>query len=107
MYLKILILLISLFLIIPAYSQKVFDGKFTLNSLGYKTEFITTRIYIGKKEINIQEPGYSKTYKIKKRKYSNGWMLYKVDNFWIKEMPNFIKLEYGRNNFIMYCLNRR
>lgn len=34
-------------------------------------------------------------------------MMYKVENFWIKEMPNFIKLEYGRNNFIMYCLNKR
>ena len=33
------------------------------------------------------------------------WKVYKVKNFFIKEMPDFVKVEYGRNNFVMYCLH--
>ena len=68
MYLKTLILLCASFSVLTLQAQKVFKAKFTINRKGYNVEYITSRVYIGQKEIHITEPGNSKTYKIKKKK---------------------------------------
>ena len=103
MQFKTILLTIVLFTVLSVKGQEVFNTKYTLNEQGYGFESFTTRIYIGKKEIHIAEPGSIQTYKIKKRKFEDGWMMYKVKNFWIKQMPCFVKLEFGRKKFIMYC----
>ena len=104
MYLKTVILLCASFSVLTLQAQKVFKAKFTINRKGYNVEYITSRVYIGQKEIHITEPGNSKTYKIKKKKIDGPWKMYKVKNFWIKELPEFVKLEFSKKNFIMYSL---
>jgi len=105
MFQRILLLSISLLFVNYLSAQKVFKGKFTIKNKGYKVEYFTSRVYIGKNEIHISEPDGNKTYKIKKKMIDGPWKVYKVKNFFIKEMPDFVKVEYGRNNFVMYCLH--
>lgn len=104
MYLKTVILLSVSFSVLTLQAQKVFKAKFTINRKGYNVEYITSRVYIGQKEIHITKPGNSKTYRIKKKKIDGPWKMYKVKNFWIKELPEFVKLEFSKKNFIMYSL---